>query len=216
MGAPEWPTAVVPEVTPPRFDVTDVDGIGDHLAAEGFAVVKAAATATELDRARSLLWQHLEGRDDGSAGALLGSVGVGPNRRPQGRPTGWLRSDPTTWRVGHNDGLLTSSTHSDCLWYVRTRPGVVGGFAAAYACGSDEVLASYDRMSINLPTSSGNAGSLARAKKRFAHGKLNFNQLHTHAQHRTGYCDEPQLICCESECFLASFCVRVCDRSAAP
>ena len=127
----------VPEVTPPRFDVTDVDGIGDHLAAEGFAVVKAAATATELDLARSLLWQHLEGRDDGSAGALLGSVGVGPNRRPQGRPTGWLRSDPTTWRVGHNDGLLTSSTHSDCLWYVRTRPGVVSGFAAAYGCGSD-------------------------------------------------------------------------------
>jgi hypothetical protein len=34
------------------------------------------------------------------------------------------------------------------MWYVRTRPGIVGGFAAAY--GEPEVLAAYDRMMINV------------------------------------------------------------------
>jgi hypothetical protein len=37
--------------------------------------------------------------------------------------------------------------------YVRSRPGVLAGFAVAYGVPSSELVADYDRMSINLPTS---------------------------------------------------------------
>lgn len=79
----------------------------------------------------------------------------------------------------------------DAMWYVRTRPGVVGGFAAAY--GEDELLAAYDRMMINLPTSTFNEHTLQTARTNYQHGKLNAAGLHTH-YNQDGYGDE-ELIC---------------------
>ena len=64
------------------------------------------------------------------------------------------------------------------MWYIRTLPGVLGGFAAAY--GTDEIVSAYDRMSVNLPTSTGNPASLRIAENSFDHGKLNAMGLHTH------------------------------------
>jgi hypothetical protein len=78
------------------------------------------------------------------------------------------------------------------MWYVRTLPGVCGAFAAAYECSTEDVVASYDRMSVNLPTSSGNEAALRIASRKFDHGKLNAQELHTHFN-QDGYGDE--LIC---------------------
>jgi hypothetical protein len=122
----------------------------------------------------------------------------------QTRPVGWRRGDPTTWRQGmdgdgkvgtYGEGAMTSTTHCEAMWYVRTRPGIVGGFAAAY--GDSEVLAAYDRMMINLPTSTGNEHTLRTAETRYEHGKLNAAGLHTH-WNQDGYEDTHpgQLICC--------------------
>lgn len=55
---------------------------------------------------------------------------------------------------------------------------MVGGFAAAY--GEKEVVAAYDRMMINLPTSTGNEVVVKQAERHFQHGKLNAQGLHTH------------------------------------
>jgi len=147
----------VPEYTPIRFDVSDVAGFKSHLdehgcehhhqlrcsprglhrhhlrqpvdnrARDADACVKEAASPAELEHARDLLWEHLEGRDS-------------PLMR-QERPVGWKRDDVSTWRDGHGDGLMTSATHSACMWYIRTLPGVLGGFAAAY--GTDEIVSAY-------------------------------------------------------------------------
>lgn len=88
--------------------------------------------------------------------------------------------------------LRASTTHCDAMWYVRTLPGVCGAFAAAYECSTEDIVASYDRMSVNLPTSSGNEAALRVASRKFEHGKLNAQELHTHFN-QDGYGDE--LIC---------------------
>ena len=62
--------------------------------------------------------------------------------------------------------------------YVRTRVGVNAGFAAAYQ--ENDLTAAFDRMSINLPTATGNPAVLKKAATTYAHGKLNMQELHTH------------------------------------
>ena len=130
--------ASVPEITPTRFDVTDVAGFKAHLTEHGFAVVKCAAgqlplilpaagtvppslinlvcsllrreavTPEELIHARELLWSHFEGTEPGL------------ERMQQTKPVGWKRNDVTTWTQGidgegkvgaYGEGAMTSTTH---------------------------------------------------------------------------------------------------------
>ena len=157
----------IPEVAPARIDADDSVAIRASLEEHGYACVRAAVTAAELDHARDLLWDFLEGRET--------------PEMTQRRPVGWKRGSPTTWTEGHGDALMTSTTHNESMWYVRSRPGVVAGFAAAYGVAADEMVADFDRMSINLPTSSGNEAALRVAKQSYPHGKLGVAQeMHTH------------------------------------
>ena len=99
---------------------------------------------------------------------------------------------------------MTSTTHCESMWYgqpapslparmmtavwmrprryVRTRPGVVSAFNAAYGTRGDSALvANYDRMSINLPTSSNNPDALRIAETKTAAGKFGVYVMHTHS-----------------------------------
>jgi hypothetical protein len=160
----------IPEVSPARLDPSDRAGIRAHLQEHGFACVHGCMSQPELDHAEDLLWRHLEGIEEGS------------QRMAQKRPIGWRRGRPTTWREGHGDGLMTSTTHCDSMWYVRSRPGVINAFHAAYDTHDDsELVASYDRMSVNLPVSSGNPATLRVAAATSPHGKFGVAQrMHTH------------------------------------
>ena len=84
---------LVPELRPAaRFAPGDAAGIREHLEREGYALVRDAASPAELERARGLLWSHLEGADC--------------PRVQQPRPVGWRRGDPCTWqeaRVNSNE-----------------------------------------------------------------------------------------------------------------
>ena len=82
------------------------------------ACIADVADEQELEHGRDLLWAHIEGRTE-------------PKMR-QTRPVGWKRGQPETWKEGHGDGLMTSGTHCEAMWYVRTLPGVVRAFEAAY------------------------------------------------------------------------------------
>ena len=93
----------IPEITPERFDVEDVAGFKAHLTEHGYACVREAASPAELEHARELLWQHLEGTEPGL------------DQMKQVRPTGWSRGDPTTWTNGHGDGAMTSTTHCQAM-----------------------------------------------------------------------------------------------------
>jgi hypothetical protein len=160
----------IPEVSPARLDPADRAGIRAHLEEHGFACVRGCMSQAELDRAQDLLWMHLEGVEEAS------------QRMAQKRPIGWRRGQPTTWREGHRDGLMTSTTHCNSMWYVRTRPGVINAFHAAYGTHRDsELVAAFDRMSVNLPVSSGNPEALRLAAATSQHGKFGVAQrMHTH------------------------------------
>jgi ectoine hydroxylase-related dioxygenase (phytanoyl-CoA dioxygenase family) len=160
----------IPEVSPRRLDPSDRAGIRAHLEEHGFACVRGCMSQPELERAEDLLWKHLEG------------VEAASQRMAQKRPMGWRRGQPTTWREGHGDGLMTSTTHCDSMWYVRSRPGVIHAFHAAYGTHDDsELVAAYDRMSVNLPVSSGNPAALRVAAATSQHGKFGVAQrMHTH------------------------------------
>ena len=53
---------------------------------------------------------------------------------------GWRREQPQTWLEGHGDALMTSTTHCESMWYVRSRPGVMAAFHAAYQTTEDSEL----------------------------------------------------------------------------
>ncbi len=160
----------IPEVSPARLDPADRPGIRAHLEQHGFACVRGGMSPPELERAEDLLWRHLEGVEEAS------------QRMTQRRPIGWRRGQPTTWREGHGDGLMTSTTHCDSMWYARSRRGVLEAFHAAYGTHDDsELVAVYDRMSVNLPVSSGNPETLRVAAATSQHGKFGVAQrMHTH------------------------------------
>ena len=71
----------VSELTPTRFELSDTEGLSAHLDEHGYVCVRQAVSPEQLDRARELLWQHLEG-----AAAV------------QYEGLRWDRSDPATWR----------------------------------------------------------------------------------------------------------------------
>jgi phytanoyl-CoA dioxygenase PhyH len=160
----------IPEVSPGRLDPSDRAGIRAHLEEHGFACVRGCMGQPELDRAEDLLWQHLEGAEAAS------------QRMAQKRPVGWRRGQPETWLDGHGDGLMTSTTHCDSMWYVRSRPGVINAFHAAYGTqGDSELVAAFDRMSVNLPVSSSNPAALRVAAATSQHGKFGVAQrMHVH------------------------------------
>jgi hypothetical protein len=164
------PDMLIPAISPARLDPSDGAGIRAHLAQHGFACVRGCMSRAELERAEGLLWKHLEGVEEAS------------QRMAQKRPIGWRRGQPTTWIEGHGDGLMTSTTHCDSMWYVRSRPGVIKAFHAAYGTHRDsELVAAYDRMSVNLPVGSGNPAALRVAGATSRHGKFGVAQrMHTH------------------------------------
>ena len=71
------------------------------------ACIKQVADESELEEARDLLWEHLEGRDS-------------PLMR-QTRPVGWKRGQPETWVEGHGAlarpflWLVCAHRRSHCL-----------------------------------------------------------------------------------------------------
>jgi Phytanoyl-CoA dioxygenase (PhyH) len=160
----------IPEVSPARLDPSDRAGIQAHLEKHGFACVRGSMSQLELDHAEDLLWRHLEGVEEAS------------QRMTQKRPIGWRRGQPTTWLEGHGDGLMTSTTHIDSMWYVRSRPAVINAFQVAYRTHDEsELVAVYDRMAVNLPVSSGNPEALRVAAATSRHGKFGVAQrMHTH------------------------------------
>jgi len=161
----------VPEVEPPRFERDDAEGIRESLRVHGFATIKEAMLPHEVEEGRRLLWQFLEG-----------------NEQPlmtQTRPVGWKQGQPTTWIEGHGDHLISCTAHCDSMWHCRTCPGVIQGFATAI--GTPDLTHAFDRMSINLPTSSGNPVTMERAAQSYDHGKFGVMQsMHTH---KNGYCE---------------------------
>ena len=161
----------VPELTPRRFDVSDAEGLHAHMVEHGYAVVKEAARPAELEMARQLFWDWLQE----------------PHYTKDGQVTfGWNKDDPTTWgdeslgeghklEEGRVMGVCGAATHCPAFWFVRTLPGIIGGFAAAY--GTTDLVTAFDRMSIQRPSSCGSPSVIETPRGMEA---FDARQLHTH------------------------------------
>ena len=126
------------ELEPARFDRSEAGAIAESLDELGvatspptlsprptssrpltarcwaqYAVVAGAASPAELDRARALLWKDLQ------------------------ETHGWEKNNPSTWKDSAFDnptgGTTRAMEHADFIWYVRTLPGVLAGFAVGHA-----------------------------------------------------------------------------------
>jgi hypothetical protein len=177
----------VPELIPRRFDVGDTEALHAHMLEHGYAVVKEAARPADLARARELFWDWLEQT----------------HYTKDGHATfGWDRHDPATWRdeslgeghqlepEGRTMGICGAATHCPAFWFVRTLPGIIGGFAAAY--GTSELVTAFDRMSIQRPAS---CGSPSVANTPRGNDAFDARTLHTHLN-QDGFGNH-ELICCE-------------------
>jgi hypothetical protein len=161
------PPIEVPELRPHRFDASDKDGIRAHLSEHGFVCVKEVASEADLERARALLWQHL-----------------GQHGWTEGQPRtytddAWEARSLTANNAGGNAsaGTMGSTAHCEALWYVRSLPAVMDAYATACGCAPSDLIASFDRMSINRPAScmEQSVTSLGAAEE-----MLDARRLHTH------------------------------------
>ena len=64
--------------------------------------VKECLNPEELEHARELLWQHLEGHE--TPQTMPPQTDSSPGQRRE-RPVGWDRNDVSTWVEGHGCGL---------------------------------------------------------------------------------------------------------------
>ena len=145
--------------------------------------MKEAARPHELEHARNLFWEWLQE----------------PHWTKDGNQThGFDRSDPTTWTdesfgEGHTlggggDGVMGAACHCPAFWYVRTLPGICGGFAAAY--GTDELVTAFDRMSVQRPSTCG-----SKAVQNIKRGEESFDQRHLHTHFNQDGFGHDVLIC---------------------
>lgn len=116
-----------------RFEVDDPGWLA-HLDAEGYVVIADVADASEVERAKELLWQFLE------------------------ESVGCKRSDPGTWTderlefLGSvQNGILNSMgiNQSKFLWHSRTLPRVRHAFEEVW--GTSDLLVSFDGANIFRP-----------------------------------------------------------------
>ena len=113
---------------------------GRRVFTDGFVAIKDVAGEAELDHARGLLWSHL-----GQHGWIEGQPRTYTDAAYQAKSL-----TPNNAGGNVSAGTMGSTAHSDCLWFVRSLPGVLRAYEAAY--GTSDLVASFDRMSINRPS----------------------------------------------------------------
>jgi hypothetical protein len=135
-----WQDTVAPlkYVRTRRIPLVDMatDGVA-FLNARGFCVVAGVLPQTDCDSIQQQLWTTVEGLGNG---ILRNDVTTWGNDRWFPGDVGLLGDN------GANDGLI----HSEPLWRVRSHPRVKEVFAALH--GTDELLASFDGMSLFRPS----------------------------------------------------------------
>jgi len=119
----------VREQHPPRFDLdTDRSEFLAYLEEHGYAVVAGAADVRQIDAAKSLMWDYLEGipntqvsRDDVRSWGLKGD---------------WMPSETNGILHGFGFG------QSDFMWHLRLLPRVKAAFSAIW--NTDDLIVSFD------------------------------------------------------------------------
>lgn len=110
--------------------------VRDKLARDGVAVVRGVMTADEITEARQLKWK------------MLGELSKGTMKE----------SDTTSWSFLYDLYPLHSMLiqhwgvgHSELAWHVRQSPGVSEVFGRIWDTPAEDLITSFDGLSIHLP-----------------------------------------------------------------
>lgn len=133
-GAPSHPNTMF--LRPKRFDAQTEDGRAaakEFLAENGFAVLKNALTAEEINHAKGLAWDFLEGLDTGI-------------KRDQ--PNSWQCSN---WPPRHKSGVVfeRGAGSSTLNWYLRSNPTIKKIYETIW--GTDNLITSMDGFNVFRP-----------------------------------------------------------------
>jgi ectoine hydroxylase-related dioxygenase (phytanoyl-CoA dioxygenase family) len=115
----------------PRFEAND-PALADYFAAQGYVVIKAAATPQEVEHGTGLLWRFLEKETD-------------------------MREDNSlTWDFPHDLGyahlgIMNSLgfNHSELCWFVRQLPKVREAYSQIWK--TNDLICSFDGGNLFLP-----------------------------------------------------------------
>ena len=117
----------------PRF-AAGSKGSLEHLASEGFVVIKGALSPSEAEHALNLTWDYLE------------QLGTGIDRNDM---TTW---GDDRWPIVTSGGIVPGLGigHSEAQWFTRSVPSIKTAFASIW--DDDNLLASFDGMALWRPT----------------------------------------------------------------
>lgn len=124
-----------------RFDLnSETTAFLEHLETHGYAVVAAVASPAEVERAKDLTWQFLEGHGR-----------MQPNHARRGEPSTWELNDG--WLGNGVTGIIDRSGvgQAPFMWYLRLLPAVSKAFGAIWNVDPDELLCSFDGANVFRP-----------------------------------------------------------------
>lgn len=119
-----------------RFSCQDPQTLADglrHLEEHGYAVISDVLDEDEVNTAKNLIWQHLEGLKS-------------PYKIKRGQIHTWNQ-----WPGRHEAGIIEDfgSGNSQAQWYIRSIPAVKDVFAAVW--GTRNLLSSMDGIGLFRP-----------------------------------------------------------------
>ncbi|CAF1168988.1 unnamed protein product [Adineta ricciae] len=124
------------QTAPPRFSCQDPQALAEglrHLEEHGYTVISDVLDEAEVNTAKNLIWQHLEGLKS-------------PYKIKRGQIQTW-----NTWPGRHEAGIIEDfgSGNSQAQWFIRSIPAVKDVFAAIW--NTHDLLCSMDGIGIFRP-----------------------------------------------------------------
>lgn len=139
------------ELLPYRSFETTLEELPEYLAANGVAVLHGILSADDIAEMREAMWSLL-------------------SRLTKHLATPVVKDDCATWAtVAQLDlikGMLIKCqgvAHSPLAWMARQHPKVAEAFGAVWKCGAEDLVTSFDALSIHLPPELAGEACLRRA-----------------------------------------------------
>mmetsp|Transcript_24768 Transcript_24768/g.49273 ORF Transcript_24768/g.49273 Transcript_24768/m.49273 type:complete len:418 (-) Transcript_24768:48-1301(-) len=131
----------VTPVRPRRFDIhSETTDFLEYLDTHGYAVVASVAGQSEIEHAKDLLWNFLEGSDR-----------INPYNARRSDPSTWYGKDG--WLGNDSTGIISGAGvgQAPFMWYLRLLPDVSRAFASIWNVSKDELLCSFDGANVFRP-----------------------------------------------------------------
>lgn len=142
-GVLGWPALGLPAPEyrhAPRLEAGS-PAVNAHLEEHGFAVVKGALSPEEVEQAMENVWSLIESQ---GTGVVRDDPRTWTNNKWSPRTAAQPEQVAGTGAGAGGHGML----QSDCLWYIRSRPGLRKMWEGIYK--TDDLIVSFDGLNVIL------------------------------------------------------------------